>query len=71
LARASAALFESTGKVLRWQSAGGNLRPRLFGRAIDWFEGDIVDAPALTALVQEAIAYNQRKRQEPAARTKT
>jgi hypothetical protein len=30
-------------------------------RAIDLFEGDPVDAPALTRLVRAAIAYNQSK----------
>jgi hypothetical protein len=30
-------------------------------RAIDLFEGDTVDAPALTRLVRAAIAYNQSK----------
>jgi hypothetical protein len=31
-------------------------------RAIDLFEGDKVDAPALTALVRAAIAYNQARK---------
>lgn len=35
---------------------GGNTR-----RAIDLFEGDELDAPALTALVREAIAVNTAK----------
>lgn len=43
-------------------------------RAIDYFEGDKVNAPALKALVRAAIAFNQarkaRKKQAPAgART--
>jgi hypothetical protein len=33
---------------------GGNTR-----RAIDYFEGDVVNEPALTALVRAAIAYNR------------
>ena len=37
----------------------GNLR-----RAIDFFEGDRLDRPALTALVREAIAYNLRKKNQ-------
>jgi hypothetical protein len=31
-------------------------------RAIDFFEGDRVDAPALKNLVRDAIAYNQSKK---------
>jgi hypothetical protein len=31
-------------------------------RAIDFFEGDKVDAAALKKLVQAAVAYNQRKK---------
>ena len=34
----------------------GNLR-----RAIDYFEGDTVDAKALTTLIRAAIAFNQAK----------
>jgi hypothetical protein len=30
-------------------------------RSIDYFEGDKVNAPALTALIRAAIAYNQSK----------
>lgn len=45
----------------------GNLR-----RAIDWLEGDKVDAPALKTLVRAAIAYNQSKTKKKApARRKT
>jgi hypothetical protein len=43
---------------------GGNLR-----RAIDYFEGDKVDAK-LTALVKAAIAYNQSKLKAKAAAKK-
>src|SRR4051812_46437382 len=35
-------------------------------RAIDFFEGDKVDAPGLKALVRAAIAYNQRDRKKAA-----
>lgn len=37
-------------------------------RAIDFGEGDRVDAPALKSLVRAAIAYNQAKAKKPAAR---
>lgn len=37
-------------------------------RAIDFFEGDKVDGPVLTALVRAAIAFNQAKRQKTPAR---
>jgi hypothetical protein len=43
-------------------------------RAIDFFEGDKVDAPALKDLIRTAIAYNQAKKSKkaPAAKaTKT
>ncbi|MGV8854810.1 MAG: DUF1801 domain-containing protein [Devosia sp.] len=38
-------------------------------RAIDFFENDKVDAAALTALVQAAIAYNQTKLKKNAKKT--
>ncbi len=38
-------------------------------RAIDYLEGDRLDAAALTALVREAIAYNQA-RKKPKAKAK-
>jgi hypothetical protein len=41
----------------------GNLR-----RAIDWLEGDKVDAAALKALVRAAIAYNETKKKKTPAR---
>jgi hypothetical protein len=34
-------------------------------RAIDLFEGDEVEAPALKALVRAAVAYNQGKKKPP------
>jgi len=37
-------------------------------RAIDFFEGDKVDGPTLTALVRAAIAFNQAKRKKTPAR---
>lgn len=37
-------------------------------RAIDFFEGDKVDGPVLTALVRAAIAFNQAKRKKTPAR---
>lgn len=37
-------------------SLDGNVR-----RAIDFFEGDAIDRPALTALLREAIALNESK----------
>jgi hypothetical protein len=41
-------------------------------RAIDWFEGDKVDAPALKNLIRAAIAYNQGKAKKKAsAKAKT
>jgi len=40
-------------------------------RAIDFLEGDKVDAPGLKALVRAAIAYNQAKTKKPPARAKT
>lgn len=43
-------------------------------RSIDYFEGDGVDAPALTKLVSEAIEYNRtnlKRNTRPAARAKT
>ena len=40
----------------------GNMR-----RAIDFFEGDRIDAPALKALVRAAIAFNQIKAQKKMA----
>jgi len=36
-------------------------------RAIDFFEGDKVDAPALKKLIRAAIGYNQAKRASKAA----
>jgi hypothetical protein len=40
-------------------------------RAIDLFEGDRIDAPALKALVRAAVAFNQEKRRKkPAAKAK-
>jgi len=38
----------------------GNLR-----RAIDWLEGDKVDARKLKALIRAAIAYNESKTRKP------
>lgn len=38
-------------------SLEGNAR-----RAIDWFEGDEIDEPALQALVREAVAFNLAKK---------
>src|ERR1700693_4875075 len=35
-------------------------------RAVDFFEGDKINAPALKNLVRAAIAYNQRKRNKKA-----
>ncbi len=46
-------------------------------RAIDFLEGDEIDAPALKALIRTAIAFNQSKnegkakKKAPAAKTKT
>lgn len=40
-------------KKLMNGSLNGNQR-----RAIDWFEGDKIDKPALKALLRQAIAYN-------------
>ena len=37
-------------------------------RAIDFFEGDKVDAPALMALVRAAVDYNQRKKKKTATK---
>ena len=39
-------------------------------RAIDLFEGDAVNAPALKALVRAAIAFNQAKAAKKAAKAK-
>lgn len=40
-------------------------------RAIDLYEGDAIDAPALTDLVRAAIAYNQAKpKKTPATKPK-
>jgi hypothetical protein len=39
-------------------------------RAIDFFEGDKVDAPALKDLIRTAIAYNQAKKSKKAPATK-
>jgi hypothetical protein len=64
---ASGAKFPDPGKLF---NAGleGNLR-----RAIDYLEGDKVDAPALKKLVRAAIAYNQsrKKKKAPAKARKT
>lgn len=40
-------------------------------RAIDWLEGDTVNARALTALVRTAIAYNQTKLKKNAKKRAT
>ena len=55
---ASGAKFADPDKLF---NAGleGNLR-----RAIDFFEGDTVDAPALKKLIRSAIAYNRGKAKE-------
>ena len=37
-------------------------------RAIDFFEGDKVDAPALKALVRAAVDYNQTKKKKTATK---
>jgi hypothetical protein len=37
-------------------------------RAIDFFEGDKIDAPALMALVRAAVEFNQNKPKRKAAR---
>ena len=37
-------------------------------RAIDFFEGDKVDAPALKALVRAAVDYNQSKKKKTATK---
>ena len=37
-------------------------------RAIDFFEGDKINAPALKALVRAAVAFNQNKPRKKAAR---
>jgi hypothetical protein len=39
-------------------------------RAIDFLEGDKIDAPALKTLVRAAIDYNQSKLKKPPARAK-
>src|ERR1700679_279501 len=39
-------------------------------RAIDFFEGDKVDAPALKSLIRTAIAYNQAKKSKKAPAAK-
>ncbi|MBS0548697.1 MAG: DUF1801 domain-containing protein [Proteobacteria bacterium] len=52
---AHGAKFADTGKLFN-ASLDGNLR-----RAIDFLEGDKVDAAALKKLVRAAIAYNQAK----------
>jgi hypothetical protein len=39
-------------------------------RAIDFFEGDKVDAPALKDLIRTAIAYNQAKKSKKAPAAK-
>jgi hypothetical protein len=44
-------------KKLFNSSLEGNLR-----RAIDFHEGDAIDEAALTALVREAVAFNERKK---------
>ena len=49
------AAFEDPDKLFN-ASLEGNQR-----RAIDFFEGDKVDAPALKALIKEALAYDARK----------
>ena len=36
-------------------------------RAIDFYEGDKVDGPALTRLIQAAVEYNQSKKQKKAS----
>ena len=35
-------------------------------RAIDLFEGDVIDARALTDLIRSAVAYNQNKKKKKA-----
>ena len=35
-------------------------------RAIDWFEGDTIDGPALKTLIRAAIAFNQGKSKKKA-----
>jgi hypothetical protein len=40
-------------------------------RAIDFFEGDKLDAAALTKLVQAAVAYNQGRKKRPKGASKT
>jgi len=40
-------------------------------RAIDFLEGDKIDAPGLKALVRAAIAYNQSKTKKAPARKKS
>ena len=39
-------------------------------RAIDFFEGDTIDEPALTALFKEAAAYDATKRKRGATKAK-
>jgi hypothetical protein len=58
---ANGARLPDTGKLFN-DGLDGNQR-----RAIDFFEGDRVDAPALKKLVRAAIAYNQDKVKKKAA----
>jgi hypothetical protein len=57
---AHGAKFADPGKLFN-AGLDGNLR-----RAIDYLEGDKVDAPKLKALVRAAIAYNQCKAKKKA-----
>jgi hypothetical protein len=57
---AHGAKFADPGKLFN-AGLDGNLR-----RAIDWLEGDKVDATKLKTLVRAAIAYNESKAKKPA-----